>query len=50
MSVDKNLWVIIIDGNFILKSEVDNVVKLPKDWIDDKTKKVHVILNKICNR
>lgn len=39
MSVDKNIWVETIDGPFIPKNEVDNVINLPKYWTDDETNK-----------
>lgn len=39
MWVDKYLWVTTSDKPFFPGNEVDNFVKLPKDWTDDETKK-----------
>lgn len=37
LSVDKNIWVAVTKWRFIPKGD-DDVVKHPKDWIDDETK------------
>lgn len=38
LSVDKNLWCVVIEGPFIPKDDGD-IVKHPKDWTDGETKK-----------
>lgn len=44
LSVDKNLWCVVTKGPFISKGD-DDVVKHPKDWTNDETKKASYDLN-----
>lgn len=47
MLVDKHIWVAGIDEPFISKNEVDDYIKLPKDWTINETKKTSYNLNAI---
>lgn len=38
LSVDKNRWCVVTEGPYISKGNND-IVKHPKDWNDDETKK-----------
>ena len=38
LSVDENLWCAFTEGPFIPQGD-DDIVKHPKDWNDDETKK-----------
>lgn len=39
MPIDNILWVETIDILFNPKNEVNDSIKLPKDWTDDESKK-----------
>lgn len=39
ISIEKYLWVAITQEPFIPNNKANNYVKLPKDWIEEETKK-----------